>query len=377
MTRLAAVVTALLLMTLGCATPDLNAQRASKPEIAAAEFELKNFYSLPQPREQETFEEAALRTAELGWKVQTAGAQICKPKDKKLTSGFMYDTRGKNGPIVVSAVFPGSPAQAAGMIIGDQITRVGDTWLFNKGAHKAFQKAMLKEAEMIPVTRNSIFLHVNRNEKMKILEIQPVESCKYTVRLVADSDVNAYADGENVTIFKGIYDLTENDDQLLVVIGHEMAHNSGNHITKKKINRIVPGILGFALDMLHAYANASAGQQYSGSGEFTKAGLAIGGIAWSKSFEREADYAGLYFAHLAGADIKESLRFWKLMHKAKEQKNSAPDIAFRFTGTHPSNAERYANLKASITEILAKEETGQALLPNKKNERKRERKTSN
>jgi len=377
MTRLAAAVTALLLMTIGCATPDLNAQRASKLEIAAADLELKNFYGPHAPRAYESFEEAALRTASLGYKVSTAGAGICKPEDRKPISGFMYEASGKDGPIIITEVFPGSPAETAGLERGDRISWVGDTWIFPKGGHKTFIRAMDKEGKKSSLTGKPIPIYVKRDWEYQMLEIYPTEACKYSVRLAADSDVNAYADGENIIIFKGIYDLTENDDQLIVVIGHEMAHNSGKHITKKKINRIVPGILGFALDMLHAYANASAGQQYSGSGEFTKAGLAIGGIAWSKSFEREADYAGLYFAHLAGADIKESLRFWKLMHRVKEQKNSAPDIAFRFTGTHPSNAERYANLKASIAEILAKEETGQALMPNKKNQRKQERKKKN
>jgi len=369
-------ITALLLMIAGCATPNLATQQANKPAIDAAQLELNTIHSTHNPRAFESFEEAAYRTAELGYKVQTTGVDICGPEDRKPTSGFLYHTEYKNGPVIVSEVFPGSPADKAGLIKGDQIVQIGHTGITGKKSLKKFQRAMGKALKATSQNGEPISLSVKRNWETENLTIHPTEACKYPVVLVADSDLNAYADGKNIVIFKGIYDLTENDSQLLVVIGHEMAHNSGKHVSKKKTNRAVAGLFGFILDMGLAYANAQAGQQHSGDATFTKAGLALGSLAWSKSFEREADYAGLYFAHLAGADINEGLRFWKLMHRAKDENGHAPEIAFQFTGTHPSDAERYANLKATIAEILAKVEANQALQPNKKKDtRKRRQKT--
>ena len=50
--------------------------------------------------------------------------------------------------------------------------------------------------------------------------------CDYPVLLGDDDALNAYADGNNIIITRGMMRFLESDRELALVIGHELAHNS-------------------------------------------------------------------------------------------------------------------------------------------------------
>ena len=147
--------------------------------------------------------------------------------------------------------------------------------------------------------------------------------------------------------------LTKTDNELALIVGHELAHITAGHFGKQGQNQIVGMIGGAAADALLAAAGLNTG------GALTSSFGRIGRNAFSPDFEKEADYIGLYFAARAGYSIKGVETFWRRM--ADEDPKS-----IRFAGTHPTTAERFLVIAKTDGEIAAKRRKGVALRPNKK-----------
>lgn len=171
-------------------------------------------------------------------------------------------------------------------------------------------------------------------------------SCRYPVRLRDDQTVNASADGSTVYINSGIVNFAKTDDELALVVGHEIAHNMLSHVSKTMGSTI----LGALIDgVIAGVAGVDTG------GLFTNAV----GSAYSKEYESEADYLGLYLAARAGYDISGAPNLWRRM--AIENPGS---IAQKYGSSHPSTPERYVALETAVREIDAKLNDGVALIPN-------------
>ena len=69
-------------------------------------------------------------------------------------------------------------------------------------------------------------------------------SCSVPVKVVEDRNINAYADGKTAYINTGMIDFSGNDEELAVIIGHEMAHNILMHVDKKKTNGLIGELIG-------------------------------------------------------------------------------------------------------------------------------------
>ena len=79
---------------------------------------------------------------------------------------------------------------------------------------------------------------------------------------------------------------------------------------------------------------------------------------FSKEFEADSDYMGLYMAARAGFDINMAPNFWRRM--AVEHPGS---IKKNYMATHPSTPERAAALRETIEEIEEKLRGGMPLAP--------------
>jgi len=141
-------------------------------------------------------------------------------------------------------------------------------------------------------------------------------------------------------------DFTSTDDELALVIGHELAHNSMRHIDAKRLNAMG----GLFLDILFAVLTG-----VDSGGAFSQAGAQ----AYSQEFESEADYVGLYFVERAGYEIKDAAYFWRRMgvkHPSSIAKNHA--------ASHPSTPERFVSIEDTVNEINQKINVGTELMPN-------------
>ena len=85
---------------------------------------------------------------------------------------------------------------------------------------------------------------------------------------------------------------------------------------------------------------------------------AVGALAYSKDFEREADYLGMYILANAGVQLDQVHEFWERMNGKRKEPGT-------FNSTHPSDAERTEALKIISAEIEHKKLSGERLLPNR------------
>ena len=186
--------------------------------------------------------------------------------------------------------------------------------------------------------------------------VQPVKVCAYPVLLdYSSTDINAFADGSRIVLSKGIVRFTRNDNELALIVAHELGHNAMGHIDKQKINTLAGGLGGIALDALLSSAGV-----YSGN-EFGKLGQELGGEAYSVEFEQEADYVGMYFMERAGYNSRGVADFWR------RYATETPKSVSKRT-THPTSPERFIAIEHTHREITGKKTRGEALIPNLKRE---------
>lgn len=177
--------------------------------------------------------------------------------------------------------------------------------------------------------------------------------CVFTVELGEKEDVNAFADGKKVTILSGMMSFAKKDEELAYVLSHELAHNIMRHADAGRANAVVGSVLGVMLDV----AAASVGVPTAGS--FSKLGAQAAKFSYSKDYEREADYVGMYILARSGYDLKDAPTFWRRMSEKKVD-------GIYIGTTHPTNPERYVAMNKTIAEIEAKQAQGVPLLPEAK-----------
>ncbi len=159
---------------------------------------------------------------------------------------------------------------------------------------------------------------------------------------VIDKDVlNAFClPGGKVFVYKGLFRAVQNEDQLAVVIGHEVAHAIARH-GAERMSMIQLGRMGETIA-----AQTISGGKYAGA--INKAYGAVEGVGlvlpFSRKFEYEADEIGLYLMTKAGYNPREALTFWDNMRRLSAGKRKPPE----FLSTHPADINRIRKIQQLI-----------------------------
>jgi membrane-associated protease RseP (regulator of RpoE activity) len=250
---------------------------------------------------------------------------------------------GAGDSLLVVSVAQGSPAEEAGVRVGDVVVAAqGQTLGAGKEGFEQFRKAAARDKNNL----SPVNLILQRGGQTVSAQITPRMACNYPASLEFNSEVNAYADGEKIVVYTGLMDFVRNDGELAMIVGHELAHNTMAHNEMKLGNAVLGGLVGLAITSITG-VNVVGDMQQKGYHTF------------SQDFEHEADYVGLYYTTRAGFDIERQPELWRRMavqHPAAITRGS----------THPPTAERFVALEADIKEILAKKTAGQPLEPNMK-----------
>lgn len=178
-------------------------------------------------------------------------------------------------------------------------------------------------------------------------------SCAEAVTLTEDDTVNASTDGKTIRVTTGLVRFVETDDELALVVSHEMAHISLGHVQKQRGN-VTIGLIGGAV--IGGVISGVTGVNVVNS--FMEAGGRLGQGVHSQDFEGEADYVGTYYATRAGYDISTAANVWRRF--ATLHPGSIEDT---WGSDHPSTPERFVALEETSKEILAKKAKGQPLIP--------------
>jgi Zn-dependent protease with chaperone function len=166
-----------------------------------------------------------------------------------------------------------------------------------------------------------------------------------------DKEINAYTDGNKIVISRKMLNFVHNDNELALVIGHELAHAALNHVGKTTQNVVLGQIGGIAIDQILASQGLNTG------GQFASLGSGIAQSRYSVAFEQEADYVGMYFMERAGFNIEGVANFWRRMAA-----NDSRTITQRTS--HPTSPERFIAIERTQKEIAAKKKAGERLVPN-------------
>ncbi|MBI3314634.1 MAG: M48 family metalloprotease [Candidatus Omnitrophica bacterium] len=171
-----------------------------------------------------------------------------------------------------------------------------------------------------------------RAEKIlkRIVAVCDRKDLVYTVRVIEDDAVNAFSlPGGYVYVNKGLVDLVTNDDQLVAVIAHEVAHITAKHAMKR-----LQGAYG-ALVLQGAAIASGQGGMAAGVGIAADSLL----FANSREDEFEADRLGVRYMKRAGYDPSQ-MRV--MLGKLLEHQMKEPPRPFTYWRTHPFIPQRMA-----------------------------------
>ena len=153
--------------------------------------------------------------------------------------------------------------------------------------------------------------------------------------------VNAFAlPGGKVGVYTGLIKLAASDDEIAVVMGHEIAHVTSRHgaeRTSQNYALIGVGLIAAVTMETQHVDPAKRNLALAAYGVGASVGYML---PYSRLHESEADSVGLRFAAGAGYDPRAAVTFWR---KMAAQGGSKPP---EFLSTHPSDASRIANLQA-------------------------------
>ncbi|MEA4982349.1 MAG: M48 family metallopeptidase [Paludibacter sp.] len=163
--------------------------------------------------------------------------------------------------------------------------------------------------------------------------------------LVKDTSVNAFCmPGGKVVFFEGILPMTKTEAGIAVVMGHEIAHAVAKHSNERLSQQMLLSYGASLTDILLSQKSAATrGSIQTLYGIGSQLGVIL---PYSREHEYEADRLGLIFMAMAGYNPNEAIAFWERMSA-----NSSGSVA-EFMSTHPSNANRIANMKKVLAEAM-------------------------
>ena len=163
---------------------------------------------------------------------------------------------------------------------------------------------------------------------------------KWEVNLIGSKQINAFVmPGGKIAFYTGILDqLQLTDDEIAMVMGHEMAHALREHARERLAKSQVTGM------------GLSLGAQLLGLGDMGNLAANLGTelltLQYSRSDESEADLVGLEIAARAGYDPKAAITLWQKMAKATGDKGG-----MAFLSSHPSGPNRIKELEANLPKV--------------------------
>jgi predicted Zn-dependent protease len=162
---------------------------------------------------------------------------------------------------------------------------------------------------------------------------------EWEVNLIGSRDLNAFCmPGGKIAFFYGLLQqLQLSDDEVAMVMGHEMTHAVREH-ARERLGKTAATRIGASLiSSLFGLGNTGDTLLNMGSQLLT--------LKFSREDETEADLVGMEIAARAGYDPQAAVSLWNKMLEAN--KNAPP----QFLSTHPSGPNRIHELEANLPRV--------------------------
>lgn len=294
------------------------------------------------------------RLEDVGGRLRRANVEICGAK----TAPYLGMTVARSGDfpaerrvaaakafhlgprLTLTLVAEGGPAAEAGLREGDEVVTLnGKPVPTGRRAERRFLKLLDDALERSP----EVTFGILRDGTESDVRVKSVLACNMPIVVQSALDPNAFADGRGVVVTTGMFNFARSDEELALVLGHEMAHNSMLHLESDRTNAAVGSVLDSVLEAFGAepddtFANLGAGM-------------------FSHAQEFEADYVGTYIAARGGYEVDKATDFWRKM-VAEFGASVRTD-----SSSHPNSPARYLKIEAAADEIWLKKRKGEPLLP--------------
>ncbi|MBE2244746.1 MAG: M48 family metallopeptidase [Burkholderiaceae bacterium] len=163
---------------------------------------------------------------------------------------------------------------------------------------------------------------------------------KWEVNLFGSKQVNAFCmPGGKIAFFYGLLDqLQLTDDEVAMVMGHEIAHALREH-ARERMGKTAA--TRGAIEIGSALLGLGNGGRY-----LADMGGQLVTLKFSRDDETEADLVGLELAARAGYDPRAAITLWQKM--AAASKNAPP----QWLSTHPSGSSRIKDIEAALPAVM-------------------------
>lgn len=173
--------------------------------------------------------------------------------------------------------------------------------------------------------------------------LSTISGYEWEFSLTHDSTANAFCmPGGKVVVYDGLLPFTKSEDELAVVVGHEIAHAVAKHSNERISQEMLLSMGSQTLSNILSSKSETAqlwGETIFGLG--ANYGVML---PFSRKQEYEADKLGLIFMTMAGYNPSVAVSFWEAMSTGAV---SMPE----FMSTHPSDANRIAKIKELLPEL--------------------------
>ena len=171
-----------------------------------------------------------------------------------------------------------------------------------------------------------------------------IKNFAWEFNLVKSDELNAWCmPGGKIVVYEGIMKLMSSDDDLAVVLGHEVAHAVAKHSNERMSQQMLAQYgavaVGVATQGKSAQTQQIAQQVYGLGAQY--------GVMqpFSCKHESEADKMGLVLMTIAGYNPQNAITFWQKMAAAST--TSVPE----FLSSHPSHETRISDLTKWVPQV--------------------------
>lgn len=273
-----------------------------------------------------------LRMATIAYRLTTANVALCRRTAP--TPGWVihaigqYDPAlrdtahavfGFAAPIAVEAVVPGGPAARAGIMANDAIVAIAGAPVDARDPGTAGATSDARDAVLARIAARPagepLVVTVIHDGAQRTVTLQASPGCRSNFEILLGPKLDASADGAIVQV--GVKFFEEyGDDDVAVVVAHELAHNILNHRARLDAAKVSRGLLA----------------------EVGRNGRLF------RQTEDDADILGMYLLRNAGYDPTIAVNFWR------EHGGDVDGGLFR-SRTHRSAAARAARIAEEIGRI--------------------------
>ncbi|HUC45667.1 MAG TPA: M48 family metallopeptidase [Hyphomicrobiaceae bacterium] len=172
---------------------------------------------------------------------------------------------------------------------------------------------------------------------------------RWDITIIKTPTINALCmPGGKIAVFTGIIDtLKLTDDELAVVLGHEMAHALREHARARTAKVTLTNVGTLAIGLVIGGNVAELARQGGG----------LLALKFNRDDERDADLVGLELAARAGYNPQAGLTLWEKMSQAA--KNTPPT----WLSTHPSGEDRKRRTQEALQQVMPLYEKAKANKP--------------